>query len=1353
MLKVSRSALVALFLAAAPIGISAEGGVGAIFPAMSSALPEEAPSSLFDAKLGKGPDADAELLVSGSWSATLLSSIDLQSKEGSALSVASFSPILFTQDPAIALSFLLYKKVFVEAEVSDDVAKAKYSAGYRGGKGELLRELRVGNDSISFPSLPYLSFGAGSYRSFGASVLVGDEAFAGKAMIRYDQAERVEKRFIGGTEVSDSKLKASSFISGKYFLSLSAPAANLVVYVQSASGSLSGSDGLTYRKLDAGEYSYEASTGFIALSSAATTRVLARYSGSGSGADAITVAGAACDFLYDPPSSEHASAALDPKLQVLSRYATTATSSTALAYVLNPSAAAEDPLFDAEIDDSGYVEITQADAPALSSASSSAERAAYRQPFADSSHGDMAWIYTTDFDSDANIGYAPSYTRSVVLRSFSSAATIAIDADFVPGSVEVSRDGLPDYSFSVNADTGVVTLVPPPSASEEIVVAYMKQSSETKSGIVVGALGGFWDLGSGGNAWAALGATWSVPGSSYSSSGSTSPGSLALTAGLKDTEGAFTSSAALAGRYTREDSTGLYRIEGMEAAGDYATSFRPLSQGYSAAATFFSAVEKEDEELDGLFPTLIGSLHADGSSQEALSITAGSGAAALEAGYYKVEDSVEYASFKTFSFYAKLPAGAALALRMDDGAAVPATSVGITIPADPSRSYAWRRYILHYGKADSTVYVQDSEAGSEIALEGASSTLPSLSAKGSRMAIIVSGLASGETAWIDEACLSDAEGDAALLMQAKAAYEDKTFSLGPAAAPFLKGIEASGHVQGALDSDPYAAGGGAVSTTISIAGFGLAKLGINASASVSSGDSSFSGGHSIALPAEAFPLQVADGFDYDPSSGAFGRSDSLSLGGGGIGSLKLEQSSAWTPAASVLSEGMLVQTWKGGLVLGPSIVSMGLSGKNRSWPQGAPAPGGSGVNYAEAWIGAFQYALPECEGSSDLREVKASLSIKDTRSKEYLSATLGETSTPQASSAGLRRDAASIRLAAPLSIGKVGFEPYYSRAWQDKRAGAADGIVDDALASLDDFAALPLLYEGLLFDELFSSATLADFSAQSAAAGIALPLASYVPEVGLSMTREYGSSWIDFIFPSALALSYGRSLERESDTVTDAAVWSATAKIASINLFGSMGSYPISLGRGPAFDSDEYLSTFQAKLSEPRDGGASSLDLLFHGLATLYSGQADRLDIESKAAVAKLPESLSWSSSLALALSRRHEKHWLLDLYGQALALALPKKQDEKKEASVASKYFVDLASRTPNFRSTIKLSGGPSGYESDGLAYLPGWALAESYEAKITVPERLTLKFGAAFDQSLKASTQVLSLGFELSLNAVISF
>jgi len=500
-------------------------GVGSIFPALSSTLPVEAPSSVFNAKLGTGPDSDAELLVSGSWSATLIASLGLQAAPGQSLAFSSAQPLLFTQDPEIALSLLLYKKILVEAKVSQDVAQAKYAAGYRGGKDELLREARIGNDGISFPSLPYISFGEGSYRSFGASALIENDSFAGKAMVRYDQASRVVRRFVGSTEVTDTVISPNAFVTGKYFMTPNPPGSNLAIYVQSVSGTMSdiALPDQKYRKLDASEYSYSGVTGVVSLSAAAATKVVAYYTGSGSGADAVTLSGVgACDLLYVPPpdSSDPNYGTLAP-LQILNRYATTATASSAEAFVRNPSSGARATDFQATINDGGYGEVTQVGAGAPSDGDK------YRQPFGLSSTADMYWIYTTDFASTIKSPVAPVYTRDIVVRSFSSSTSITIDKDVIAGSIEVTRDGVPDYAFTIDADTGIIAFANPPTAAEEIVISYLKESSERKTGILVGALGGFWDLGSGRSAWAALGAAWSLPGSSYSSGQDSSPGSAA----------------------------------------------------------------------------------------------------------------------------------------------------------------------------------------------------------------------------------------------------------------------------------------------------------------------------------------------------------------------------------------------------------------------------------------------------------------------------------------------------------------------------------------------------------------------------------------------------------------------------------------------------------------------------------------------------------------------------------------------------------------------------------------------------------------------------------------------------------
>ena len=147
-------------------------------------------------------------------------------------------------------------------------------------------------------------------------------------------------------------------------------------------------------------------TGVVSLSAAAATRVLAYYLGSGSPTDpvtlstieAVTISGTyPCDLLYDPPPSTHPNATLSHKLQLLNRYATTATATTAEVFVRNPSSGARDTNFQATIGDGGYVEVSPLGI-SLSGSMTPPQRDEYRRPF-ESTAADMSWIYTTDFAS------------------------------------------------------------------------------------------------------------------------------------------------------------------------------------------------------------------------------------------------------------------------------------------------------------------------------------------------------------------------------------------------------------------------------------------------------------------------------------------------------------------------------------------------------------------------------------------------------------------------------------------------------------------------------------------------------------------------------------------------------------------------------------------------------------------------------------------------------------------------------------------------------------------------------------------------------------------------------------------
>jgi len=1312
---------------------------------LESALPEEAPKSLFAASFSKNGESDAELFVSGVWSASLIGSLTFQSLgQGGDLQLSTASPLLFTQDPDVFLSFLLFKKIFVEAKVSGRVEEARFAAGYRGGEDEALKEARIGNDGISFPSIPFLSFSEGSYRSFGASARIERDDFAGQAMIRYDQAERVSRKFVGGSEVVETVLSPDSFISGKYFATASPPGASLQVFAQSAAGSLAGSDGNAYRRLASDEYSYSAATGFIALKTTAKTRVAAQYALAP--AD-LVIDGLGCELLYAPPP-DPSDGTIVPRRQVLCRYATTADPETSDAYVIDTASEQRDTDYEARIDPSGYIEVVYNDITAP-------DDLFYRMPFAgdpdlaDALDVGMEWLYTTDFSDPELLKYAPAFSRKIVIRKFSPATSISIDKDVIAGSVEIRRNGVQDFAFTVDTDNWVVKLATPPSLAEEIEVSYMRESSQRRSGMLSAALGGFWKLAEGSEAWAALGTTWSVPGTSYAAGGETSPGRVTLTAGEKTVGEKLSHKAAFAAAYSRDDATGRYRIEGMEASGSYPSTFMP------DAAIDFTLAETAESGLAQAFPGIVEDLHRDGSIQQALSITANANQTAPDDTFYKIVDAPPLESFKAFSFYARIPVNAELSLGLDDGDA--SYSAYIPLPIGTGDG-SWHRYILRYGNGDATVYVQSDEDSPELPLAGASSSFDPL-LRASRIRISISGLNSGQTVWIDEICLEESIGRFAAIGQASLDYSNPNFKLGQGELPWVSGLTASLDAQASLAEDSYASGGLNLKTDL-----GFLGLGLRARGSASSGNSpSLRGGHDLVLPSLDFPLKLSDSFDYDPATLSFGRQDSLSVGIGKAFGAQLRQKTAWTAPASLLGEGLWVQEWAASISAAGGLAKLGLEAANRATPDDSIGPE-TNRDYASAWIGSFAYALPALEEESDRRSVKLSMDMAKAKTNSKIaSLSLGGAAEPLASGGGIRRNSSSIRLSLPLDGKGFSLSPHYERTWKDKRVGTGSGIIDDASLALSDFGALPVYYAGIPFAEIFSESSASDFASQTDDPESDIEEASLSSEMGFGISREVGSSWSDLLLPSALSLACRRELSRSSDQVADRLVAEVSGKWTAVNVFGSLGSSPIGLG----FDSDEYLGILKASFAFPRGSGLSETSIQSQFLGTLYAGAADRLDFDNALSLKSIPSSSSWSELLKLSYSKKVERHLLLDLYRLAVpdakesamgaradaAGAMGEEGDADGKLSAFSGYLAGLAELKPTARSIYALSAGLEGVSGDATAKKLGWSASESYEARVTVPERVTLKAIASFTQRRDAASGTLSLGFELSLGAVISF
>jgi hypothetical protein len=1266
------------------------------------------------------------------------------------------------------MKFLLFKRYFVEARVSNDVTQALYSAGYQGAEGELLQEVRLGNYKISFPALPYLSFGEGSYRSFGAMARIDSGDFQGNAMVRYDQADRVTKYFVGTSQVTDTVIAANAFITGKYFATRAVPtggATNLVVYVQSVNGTLSGSDGASYRKMDPSEYSYSALTGLVTLNAAATTRVAVSYDGIVPSTPTdptdpvtnVTIGGVLCDLVYFPDyyPNPTTNGNLVPERQVLCRYPTTASPSNSSVFVENTASGLKDSSYATRIDSSGFVEVTY-------QGNVNPQNKTYRQPFVS-----MQWIYTTNFSGTATQTYSPVFDHEIVVRSYGTPGYITVDKTLVPGSVQVLRNGVPYYAFSVDTENGRIILASPPGLAENITVTYLLESAERRSGTILAGLGGIWTPTDEQSMWTALGLQWSVPGSSYATGGLSNPGTVTLTAGEKKKGGALQHDAALAATYTQEEASGRYRMEGMESDSGYLTGFRPSS------STWTGTLEQiVDTSLVSSFPTIVNALHADGSPQLALYVVAPGSLPDIDIS--KVETLPPYQNFKTFSFFVNKvwpSSGASLTLSIDDGTPADGSFISVTVPFN-ELSTGWNKILVHYGSGDTRVYHQSSESSSVVPFAGATFSMNMNLANDSRIHIVTTGLGASESFWVDEILFEDSVGLAAANFQGDIAYSDSTFRLGGEKAPIMRGLSLKGDANAALSNDSFAAGGGTVGTS-----FGPLGVAVHARASASqSASPALSGGHELIFPVVDAPFRADDKFDFDPSSGAFGREDSLRLGAPRIAALDLKQSAAWSPGADDI-EGVLSQEWMGNLGLAGSIFNAQLDATNRARPLAASSGNGS---YGSAWVNGFSYVLPAFQSDSELRSEKLSVSLKANPDAEIASASMGTSAQPQSlttAGTGLRQNTDVARLSAPLFFDGLKVAPYYQRAYSDQRNGSSDSLAGDANLSLSDLSGLPMLYDNVPFAELVDGASSQNFAAQTGGAQSPLPSASYTPEAGVLLSRNFGSNWYDLVAPSAMSFAFQRQLVRSEATITDAAVWLVTAKFAAVNLFGSQGAYPLGL----PFDSDEYYATINGSISKYVGESSDRVTLQSQHLATFYAGDTNSLSAENRFSIATQPGQDQWAESLRFDLTRRVQRHWLFDLYrmvvpdrsgmgaaseaasgtaggaggfgGGGDAASSGEAGDGSNRFSIVSIYLRDLATRKPNVRTTIEFLVSLQDTATDAAAPPISWEFDENYIAKLTVPERLTLSAKGGLSQLRDGTTGLALFGFTLGLDLTISF
>ena len=549
----------------------------------------ESPEEIMDFSLG---DSGVSLFLTGSWMGTLQGNAGF-SYSALGLSFASpETPLLFKQEADLTMSLWINQRWFVEATFLDDSEKNTYRAGYQGLPGEFIQYQGVGNTGLDFPSFPYLDLGGDSPSSFGYYGRVGSGGINVHTLFRYDAASRDEKVFLGGRERTFSYVQLSNSIRGVSFV---LPDENIdteiIVYIEDKKGSLRDSGGRRWRLAAASEYAAGRVQGLIELnvrpegmvavsySKGANNRpwndLLSGYSGpsaflskvqnwfgikvipnnypapidiqiGGSYALVIREPGKFSPFerqnRYESPSSMSEEAALV-------RLSSGTTINDYQLVPLDVSAASADiPLYVAAVSKRNIYELL----PAKSGLTQRSPEACW--PLAPE-YPEIYLPGAQAFSGDAGLKFT----------NFGGVGSFQIGTDVVPGSIQVWRSGIMDTNFSFNPSSGEVTLNGPAGKNELIRITYLKRSEETRLGSIASGIGVVYQKKeSPFSAQAAIGVRWNVTGSSFTEEGSSSPGTVGLSAktawDYDNLKAQITAGFAL----DQNDTTGLYRAAGME---------------------------------------------------------------------------------------------------------------------------------------------------------------------------------------------------------------------------------------------------------------------------------------------------------------------------------------------------------------------------------------------------------------------------------------------------------------------------------------------------------------------------------------------------------------------------------------------------------------------------------------------------------------------------------------------------------------------------------------------------------------------------------------------------------------------
>lgn len=591
-LSAEDSAVVVNPPAALPAGLDTE---AAFLARISGLFMVEDPTSLYDFNIS---DKQVEFILDGSWEMKLDGVTTISFADGAP--ALAITPPVFNQVVDLSSWVFIDKTWYFESTFTEQFTKNTVAAGYIGGEDDIIKHVRLGNSGITFPDrYPFIRIGGGKAIAPGVMGTFAGDTWKADAIVRYDSAATRLLTLSGMNEITDDYVPITALIQGKWFVLPDAPVTGAVtVYVSDSDGPIHDAKGRRWRKLNAAEFRVSGIDGTIELVTEATGSVAVVYGGdyaSGPGSSLNTFVDDTRSFFESIPMTIPANC-LPLPAGIAARFLLTLEGQTALMlrekgyfspFALASRYAATGTDLDAVFRESGvtpdylevlpyngsWAELRRTDIPASDIRTPEA-----RYPLAPV----FPLLYFPSYG-----GQKPDTDLAIRSRGYKPLTTISLGTEVIAGTIQVSRDGIFDTAFHLDDSTGLLTLEQPPRTNETIRITWLDSDPSTRNATLTLGGGIEWDPRESLALTLGTALRWNVAKNGFTDYSANSPGSLILSTGLAYTGTVTTASTAFAFDLTVPDTTGYYRIAGMDTSPQ---TFYPASTWYKATPDDFEQV-------------------------------------------------------------------------------------------------------------------------------------------------------------------------------------------------------------------------------------------------------------------------------------------------------------------------------------------------------------------------------------------------------------------------------------------------------------------------------------------------------------------------------------------------------------------------------------------------------------------------------------------------------------------------------------------------------------------------------------------------------------------------------------------